>query len=72
LLFNFSFWGISTTKKGQKKMLILKLSCAVLFITILALLALIVVDDEKVCFDYGALKDRAVGMVVGSESVPVE
>jgi hypothetical protein len=52
--------------------LILKLSCAVLFITILALLALIVVDDGKVCFDYGALKDRAVGMVVGSESVPVE
>jgi hypothetical protein len=53
-------------------MLILKLSCAVLFITILALLALIVAEDRKICFDYGALKDRAVGMVVGSESVPVE
>lgn len=53
-------------------MLILKLSCLVLFITILALLALIVAEDRKICFDYGALKDRAVGMVVGSESVPVE
>lgn len=53
-------------------MLILKLSCLVLFITILALVSLIVAEDRKVCFDYGALKDKAVGMIVDSESVPVE
>ena len=52
--------------------MILKAACLFLVITVLALVSLIVAEEGKVCFDYGRLKDKAVSMVVDSESVPVE
>ena len=54
------------------RVMILKAACFVLIVTVLALVSLIVLDDQKVCFDYGRLKDKMVSMVVDSETVPVE
>lgn len=60
------------TLKPKTKTMILKAACLFLVITVLALVSLIVAEEGKVCFDYGRLKDKAVSMVVDSESVPVE
>ena len=60
------------TLKPKTKTMILKAACLSLVITVLALVSLIVTEEGKVCFDYGRLKDKAVSMVVDSESVPVE
>ena len=52
--------------------MILKAACLFLVITVLALVSLIVAEDDKVCFDYGRLKNKAIALVVDSETVPVE
>lgn len=60
------------TLKPKTKTMILKAACLSLVITVLALVSLIVAEDDKVCFDYGRLKDKAIALVVDSETVPVE
>jgi len=56
----------------MERVMILKAACFVLIVTVLALVSLIVLDDQRVCFDYGRLKDKMVSMVVDSETVPVK
>ena len=45
--------------------MILKAACLSLVVTVLALVSLIVAEDDKVCFDYGRLKDKAIALVQG-------
>lgn len=52
--------------------MILKVICGILVIVVLAQVSLLVREDAKVCFDYGALKEKAVDLVVGKENVDVE